>query len=317
MEKPPFSQNLPHPPHRIVRFSAKNACWWIFLLSPLLCLQNRPSAQETLNLPFSLQCVLAPSQYGLPPSFLNPALLSIHAQEGNPQYFIGSSAQMGFIKENGLYSLSSGIRYKKDAWNIHYLYKGFPTLNRQAAGLGYARNFLAGFSAGISATYQSTSKIEDRKRESLLDIGFSSAYQHKAFSLNFTLHYPVVLHSRQRKEWNRSLSLQIGASFRVFEGAHIGADLYKDLRYPLQAGIALSYLIKERFLVYGQTRVNPLSYQLGFAYSRTNLQVEIHCGYHPPLGFESSAGVVWKHLFKGKTTKTTRKTEVSRSASRP
>ena len=165
MEKPPFSQNLPHPPHRIARFSAKNACWWIFLLSPLLCLQNRPSAQETLNLPFSLQCVLAPSQYGLPPSFLNPALLSIHAQEGNPQYFIGSSAQMGFIKENGLYSLSSGIRYKKDAWNIHYLYKGFPALNRQAAGLGYARNFLAGFSAGISATYQSTSKIEDLVHE--------------------------------------------------------------------------------------------------------------------------------------------------------
>lgn len=253
-------------------------------------------AQEKLSLPFGLQA--AHADEGWLSTAGNPALTMATSQLQAPLLFAGCLARMGFVKENAVYGLDAGILRGKNAWTLHYQYKGYPVLNQQQSGIGYARNFLPGFSAGIGIAYLTSSKIEDRAREILLELRFSSVFRHEIWSFNFKACYPVVIRSEHRKEWNRALSLQIGAAAQVFDQIQIGADLYKDLRYPLQAGIALGYLFKERFLIYGQTRVNPLSCQIGFAYIRPALHVEINCGYNPPLGFESSAGVVWKHLFK-------------------
>lgn len=250
-----------------------------------------------MSLPFGLQAAYAGEEPGWLSTAGNPALTMLNPQPQVPFLFAGCLARMGFIKENAVYSLDAGLLHGKNAWTLHYQYKGYPVLNQQQSGLGYARNFLPGFSAGIGIAYLTSNKIEDRARESLLELRFSTAFQHKIWSFNFKARYPVALRSEQRKEWNRALSLQIGTAIRVFDQIQIGTDLYKDLRYPLQAGISLGYFFKERFLIHGQTRINPLAYQLGFAYTRPALHIEINCGYNPPLGFESSAGVVWKHLF--------------------
>lgn len=273
----------------------KRVAGWLFCA----CLLDAGGlkAQEGLSLPFGLQAAYAGEEPGWLSTAGNPALTMLNPQPQAPFLFAGCLARMGFIKENAVYSLDAGLLHGKNAWTLHYQYKGYPVLNQQQSGLGYARNFLPGFSAGIGIAYLTSNKIEDRVRESLIELRFSTAFQHKIWSFNFKARYPVVLRSEQRKEWNRALSLQIGTAIRVFDQIQIGADLYKDLRYPLQAGIALGYLFKERFLIYGQTRINPLAYQLGFAYTRPALHIEVNCGYNPPLGFESSAGVVWKHLF--------------------
>ena len=214
-------------------------------------------AQEKLSLPFGLQAAHAGE--GWLSTAGNPALTMATSQLQAPLLFAGCLARMGFVKENAVYGLDAGILRGKNAWTLHYQYKGYPVLNQQQSGIGYARNFLPGFSAGIGIAYLTSSKIEDRAREILLELRFSSVFRHEIWSFNFKARYPVVIRSEHRKEWNRALSLQIGAAARVFDQIQIGADLYKDLRYPLQAGIALGYLFKERFLIYGQTRVNPLS----------------------------------------------------------
>ncbi|MDE6494551.1 MAG: hypothetical protein K2L50_08275 [Bacteroidales bacterium] len=273
-----------------------------FLLGIFLIPLSDLRGQEDFLLPFSLQASLAdaPAINGLSTRY--PALPALFPESTGS--FGGAFARYGFIKENGTYGLGACLQKSRNAWLFHYLYQGFSLWHRQDAGIGYARHLLPGLAVGASLSYRTGSKIENRKRESLLEINLSTAFKTGIWAIGIDFRQPVALYSLQKKEWNRALSLHVGIACHIFKQLHAGIDLYKDLRYPLQGGLSFGYTIGNLFLIYAQARINPSSYKLGLAFTGKRINVEIAAAYQHPLGFESTAGITWKpNLFRSQTSR--------------
>lgn len=270
----------------------------LFLVLPSLCAQG----QEDFLLPFSLQASLAnrPAVSGISTRY--PAIPALFPEAAGS--FAGTYARYGFIKENGIYGLGACLQKNKNAWYLHYNYQGFSLWNRQQAGFGYARHLLPGLAIGASFGYQTGNRIENRKRESLLELNLSAAFKTGIWAIGIDFRQPVALYSLQKKAWNRALSLRMGIGCMPFKHLHAGLDLYKDLRYPLQGGLSFGYTIKQMFLLYAQARINPAAYKMGLAFTGKRLHTEIALAYQHPLGFESTVGITWKpNLFSASTSR--------------
>ncbi len=268
----------------------------LFFLLPALFAQG----QEDFLLPFSLQASLSdkPPVSGISARY--PAIPALFPEAAGS--FAGIYTHYGFIKENGIYGLGICLQKNKNAWSLHYNYQGFSLWNRQQASFGYARHLLPGLAIGASLGYQTGNRIENRKRESLLELNLSAAFKTGIWAISLDFRQPVALYSLQKKEWNRALSLHMGLGCNLFTHLHAGLDLYKDLRYPLQGGLSFGYTIKALFFLYAQARINPSAYKIGLAFTGKRLHTEIAFAYQHPLGFESTVGITWTpRLFSSST----------------
>ena len=272
---------------------------FLFLLAlPLPDLRG----QEDFLLPFSLQASLSespPVSGALP---LYPALPALFPEAYGS--FAGIYTHYGFIKENGTYGIGACLQKNKNAWLLHYRYQGFSQWNRQKIGFGYARHLRPGLAIGAGIGYHTGNRIENRKRESVLEVNLSAAFKTGIWAIGIDFRQPVVLYSLQKKEWNRALSLHMGIGCKLFKHLHTGIDIYKDLRYPLQGGLSFAYTIKQLFLLYAQTCINPVAYKMGLAFTGKRLHAEIALAYQHPLGLESTVGITWKpKLFSASTSR--------------
>ena len=274
----------------------------LFLLAGALPCLN---AQSDYLLPFALQASIANKLPYTEPSGTATTFDALYPKN-SAALALGAFCRSAFIKENGHYGIGASFAKGKDNWSFRYNYQGYPAWHRQQIGLGYGRNILPGLGLGIFTACRTANRIEDRQSEVLLDIGLSAAFKRGIWSLGFEGGQCVPLRSYQKKEWNHALFLRIGTACNIYKNLHIGIDLYKDLRYALQGGISFSYAIETArsqappFLVYAQARINPAAYKIGFAYTGRRIQAEISIAYHNPIGFETCAGVVVKHIFSRK-----------------
>ncbi|MCM1042207.1 MAG: hypothetical protein NC396_07265 [Bacteroides sp.] len=263
-------------------------------------------AQDDCLLPFSLQASLGKSPPHSALSGIYPALGSMYPQQ-TPQLAYGAYCRSAFIKENGHSGLSVQAGNNKDCWNLLYDYHGYRVLHRQQIGLSYGRNLLSGLGIGLFSALRLSNPIEDRKAEMLLDIGLSAAFKRGIWAVAFDARQSVPLRSHLKKEWNHALCLRVGAGCNIYRNLHIGLDIYKDLRYPLQGGLSFAYAIEtprsreQRFIVYAQARVNPAAYKLGLAYTGRRVQAGISASYQNPVGFETCVEITVHHLFAPKS----------------
>lgn len=270
---------------------------FLFFLASCLWLR----AQSDYLLPFSLQASLGRERMSRL-SNESPALDAMYAAP-SAQLALSSFCRYAYIKENAHYGLAASLSKGKNHWNFFYDYKGFSLLHQQRAGLAYGRNLLPGLGIGFQTAYRIGNRIEDREPEKRLDIGLSAAFQKDIWSVAVSAHQPLVLHAAQKREWNDALSLHLAGGCRLHKNLHLGLDVYKDLRYPLQGGIGLAWLLKppqndrHRFVLYAQARVNPSACKLGLAYLSPHMEVHLGFAYQNPIGFETCASLTLKHTF--------------------
>lgn len=254
----------------------------------LLSLLSLPvSGQEDFLSPFSI--VTAgnhPGKGNCQASMLPSAILLDESQA----FFISHLSRIGFIKENGEYHLSCGYAKGKNTFGLHYRYQGYALLNQQEIKVSYARKFLPGLVSDIRFGYGFGNRIESRPPNQSIHTGISLIFQKGKWGISAAFLQDIALRKEQ-EEWNQPIGIRTAANCRIYKNLWIGADVQKDIRHPARFSAALSYLLKNAFLFFIQTQVNPVGYKLGFGYYGKHIHAELSCKYHPPLGMESSIGL--------------------------
>lgn len=211
---------------------------------------------------------------------------------------LGTYVQGRFIKENNEIGFVSAYRFKNNAIGLNYNYSGFAVRYENEIGLTYARKFWDDFSIGLNATYVQFNKIEDRYGDALLDLNLSLAYNLNnkwAFILQGL--YPINISSSAPKLWNKALYLRLAAAYLINEDLCIGAEIAKDLRYPIEFEFSVSYRFVKRIIVFYANNVYPFENKLGIAYSGKHIDIELCASYQNKTGFSSSIAFLWKTNF--------------------
>ncbi|MEG2665896.1 MAG: hypothetical protein RSA02_02630, partial [Bacteroidales bacterium] len=208
---------------------------------------------------------------------------------------LGLFSQIRYIKENNKSGLSFAFKRKNQAFGVHYNFSGFSLYHRHEIGFSYSRIFWRNFRAGLNLSYEQGNRIENRSGDAFLNLNFSCAYRlKKNWRMAFSLKYPFVLSASDKKIWSKALYLRLGVAYRITEDLAIGVDVSKDMRYPIQATLGISYFIKRLILIYGSTSIYPFINTVGIAYASPHFDIGLSGSYQSPLGFCAHISLVWK-----------------------
>ncbi|MDR1974864.1 MAG: hypothetical protein LBQ31_09400 [Bacteroidales bacterium] len=223
-----------------------------------------------------------------------PALMS---QENTHRIYFqaGVFSDMRYIKENTASTAAISLGYKKSSFGLHYSYSGFSVYNEQQMGFSYGQNFGKRWGLGLSASYITHNKIENEKGDRSLNISISTVCKiSSSWKIYSLAEIPVTLYSSQKKTLSERYYFRIGVGYSVLENLSIGVDIAKDLRYPLQGGVGLSYLLAQHFFIYASSEIYPFKNMIGIGYISKRWNIEWYGSYQSPLGFTTSVGVAWK-----------------------
>lgn len=230
--------------------------------------------------------------YDAPTSVISPRNTRTNGTETRWRWQTGIYAHLGFIPENKKTGIGGALSFKRQTFGLHYEFEGFSLYHTHSAGLSYAAAFSDHWQGGVFVRYRRRNRIEDRMDKGAVESGLSVAYRVADWDFSFKAAYEIPLQGRGI--WQQALGLLLTAAYRLSDDLSVGAEVGKDIRYPVGAAVAAAYRIKGHFMVFGLCGIYPLRFSLGGGYTAARVDILVSTAYQPPVGATGQISLSWK-----------------------